>query len=659
MNMVGGVRSNFRSHILHEYDIHTTHIEVVENILDLEELRCRLAPLASDNRYELVLVIPDTEPEVWAAAKSWRADQPNVRPARMLHLGVAGMALTALQLARGRYVQVPHGDRVVTYPKWLLLAAVSPSDGGDLSYAAQRLSPCNMEENDDPLLAYHGALCRAMSRGALNIVCAVPNIVPNGAQRMALMLAVALKGAGHHVDVVSTERRDDDDQAWSAAGLEPLPILDGSLWKVLGDPKYDVAISHVWPGVERALQAAPTCPTMVVHHSCDVVAERVLGGSSRLHAVVAHPDRANLVIPAVMGEAPPVAPFPNTALTGDREPRRQRQGEGKLILCLTRAEPEKGGDILLAAADSLSKLGRLVVVGLGEHQPLYRDLVQELSRIGAEAHGIIPHEDVMALMAEADVLLFTSRREANSVALIEAAMMGVPVACTPGSAPHWWDNEKGWPIVVADSIAPEAIVAAVASTLSTGLPGAPYLPSELSHEYVVSRYETGLRLLAKRGVWEAALALRTEGGGTYPVHVVNEGQGTASFARLLRADVAVSRPTMVAPTLRILLTGPDGMIASVWDDNEMVGQIVFDPEVWAQMPVEPTTRILCLPPIVVVDSDGVDFWRRRLYDMGCSVDQDVILRVFAPDGRVARAAAALYHQHHGGQVNDARRNTRS
>jgi hypothetical protein len=116
---------------------------------------------------------------------------------------------------------------------------------------------------------------------------------------------------------------------------------------------------------------------------------------------------------------------------------------------------------------------------------------------------------------------------------------------------------------------------------------------------------------------------------------------------------------MVAPTLRILLTGPDGMIASVWDDNEMVGQIVFDPEVWAQMPVEPTTRILCLPPIVVVDSDGVDFWRRRLYDMGCSVDQDVILRVFAPDGRVARAAAALYHQHHGGQVNDARRNTRS
>jgi glycosyltransferase involved in cell wall biosynthesis len=101
-------------------------------------------------------------------------------------------------------------------------------------------------------------------------------------------------------------------------------------------------------------------------------------------------------------------------------------GRGKYALFAGRLAPEKGLDVLLAA---WSRVGRAMPIKIVGDGPMEAQVREAALRTGSvEVLGRKSHDEVMALMRDAGVLLLPSRcYEASPVVLAEAYAVGLPV----------------------------------------------------------------------------------------------------------------------------------------------------------------------------------------------------------------------------------------
>jgi glycosyltransferase involved in cell wall biosynthesis len=107
-------------------------------------------------------------------------------------------------------------------------------------------------------------------------------------------------------------------------------------------------------------------------------------------------------------------------------------GDGFVFLCAGRLHPDKHPENLLdafarvAAADPAA---RLLIAGEGPLEPEVRARVRRMQVSGA-VRLLGARADVPDLMRAADALVIASRSEALPLALLEAALAGLPVAAT-------------------------------------------------------------------------------------------------------------------------------------------------------------------------------------------------------------------------------------
>lgn len=115
----------------------------------------------------------------------------------------------------------------------------------------------------------------------------------------------------------------------------------------------------------------------------------------------------------------------------DRAEEKARLGiSGPLILSVGALIPRKGQDLLIAALTALPD-ATLMLAGHGDAESDYRALAE---RLGV-AHrvrfmGSVPHDDLPALLAAADVMALVSASEGLANAWVEALACGTPVVAS-------------------------------------------------------------------------------------------------------------------------------------------------------------------------------------------------------------------------------------
>jgi L-malate glycosyltransferase len=102
--------------------------------------------------------------------------------------------------------------------------------------------------------------------------------------------------------------------------------------------------------------------------------------------------------------------------------------ERPAVLSLTRLEPEKGVDVLLATAEHVRAQGidaRFLVAGEGSQRETAEAIVRDKGLDAVELLGF--RSDIGTLLAAADVFLLTSRWEGLPYTVLEAMAAGLPV----------------------------------------------------------------------------------------------------------------------------------------------------------------------------------------------------------------------------------------
>jgi glycosyltransferase involved in cell wall biosynthesis len=117
--------------------------------------------------------------------------------------------------------------------------------------------------------------------------------------------------------------------------------------------------------------------------------------------------------------------------------------EGRRIVCVGRLVPSKGQDLLLRALARLVELEpdwplALDLIGDGPLREAYAELADGLGiRDRVEFSGHLPHEEVFAAAARADVMVVPFRTDAGPGVLAEGLGLGLPlVACATGAMPE-------------------------------------------------------------------------------------------------------------------------------------------------------------------------------------------------------------------------------
>jgi glycosyltransferase involved in cell wall biosynthesis len=115
-----------------------------------------------------------------------------------------------------------------------------------------------------------------------------------------------------------------------------------------------------------------------------------------------------------------------------------------LFITVANLRPEKGYDVLLTAAKSITDAGlpiRIAAVGPGPLRDILRARHDELA-LGDRFQFLGPRDDALTLLAGADVFVLPSLREGIPVALMEASSVGVPiVASSIGGVPQVLQDE--------------------------------------------------------------------------------------------------------------------------------------------------------------------------------------------------------------------------
>lgn len=120
--------------------------------------------------------------------------------------------------------------------------------------------------------------------------------------------------------------------------------------------------------------------------------------------------------------------IPNGVRIRDDSPVQGRRTQGDLItICVGRLVEHKRINRLIDAISETDQV-RLVIVGEGPHQQRLESLAVEAGAAGrVRFTGALPHAEVMALLAEADVLLSASDYEGLPHVAIESLVCGTPV----------------------------------------------------------------------------------------------------------------------------------------------------------------------------------------------------------------------------------------
>lgn len=136
-----------------------------------------------------------------------------------------------------------------------------------------------------------------------------------------------------------------------------------------------------------------------------------------------------------------------------------------VIISVASFDPVKGVDVLLRAIPLVLRrcaAARFLLVGESGTQDKYlRQLAGELGIAGhIEWQCNVPHAEIPALLAHADVFVLPSRDEALGMALLEAAMTGVPaVATRVGGIPEVVRSGEDGILVPSDD--PRALAGAI------------------------------------------------------------------------------------------------------------------------------------------------------------------------------------------------------
>ena len=139
-------------------------------------------------------------------------------------------------------------------------------------------------------------------------------------------------------------------------------------------------------------------------------------------------------------------------------------GDGPVLACVARLEPQKGVDVAVRAlhrATDGPDRPTLVVLGEGPERPRLEALARELD-VRLVLPGRLP--DVAAVLRQADLLVHPARWEGFGLAVLEAMLCSLPVVATNvSSLPELVvDGETGF-LVPPDDV--EALAAAIARAL--------------------------------------------------------------------------------------------------------------------------------------------------------------------------------------------------
>jgi glycosyltransferase involved in cell wall biosynthesis len=138
-------------------------------------------------------------------------------------------------------------------------------------------------------------------------------------------------------------------------------------------------------------------------------------------------------------------------------------GDRPVLLAVARLAPQKGLDVLIAAAAQWRDRDpqpRTVIAGDG---PLAAGLRAQASQAGADVLLLGPRQDVPALLAIADVVIVPSRWEARALIVQEAMQSGRPIVATRVGGIPELTGDDGALLVEPDDAA--ALAAAVTRVL--------------------------------------------------------------------------------------------------------------------------------------------------------------------------------------------------
>lgn len=150
-----------------------------------------------------------------------------------------------------------------------------------------------------------------------------------------------------------------------------------------------------------------------------------------------------------------------------REALRSRLGippEGCLVLAVGRLAPEKGIDLLLAAAQRLEAAGvalQVAVVGAGPEDEALRAAAPASVRFT----GALDRDELVPWYAAADAFVLPSRSEQWGMVLNEAAAAALPIVASDAAGAAWSlvdDGESGFRVPSGDAPALERALATLA-----------------------------------------------------------------------------------------------------------------------------------------------------------------------------------------------------
>jgi len=116
------------------------------------------------------------------------------------------------------------------------------------------------------------------------------------------------------------------------------------------------------------------------------------------------------------------------AFTGELAKRHPRQGaRGRVVVAVGRLAAQKNYPVLIRAAVRMPDV-RVRIIGSGPDEAMLKALAEKLDVAGrVEFLGYRPRREALAILAEGDVFAQPSLFEGHSLALVEAAKLGLPI----------------------------------------------------------------------------------------------------------------------------------------------------------------------------------------------------------------------------------------
>jgi glycosyltransferase involved in cell wall biosynthesis len=140
-----------------------------------------------------------------------------------------------------------------------------------------------------------------------------------------------------------------------------------------------------------------------------------------------------------------------------REPRQRTPGECARLIHVASLNRVKDQTTLLFALAELAKSGTRFEMQIVGEDTLGGEVQALAGRLGISDrinfHGFVPQRRLRALVAAADLMIMASRHEAGPVAMLEAAVVGVPTVGTAVGHIAEWAPSAASSVAVGDAAA--------------------------------------------------------------------------------------------------------------------------------------------------------------------------------------------------------------